>query len=309
MIKIEQISSEDALLQNYNLFIVASGFEKRATLQGEKYSGHANRKIALAFNNERDDVVRLQNDEIFHERGFEPIILDGEETDYDVLKKIIQESFKTKQSELNIYIDYSSMTKNWYAYILYFIKNSKKIMSISITFGYSHAKYLKYDGKDALNRVVSPLIGYCNINIPSKPTALIICAGNEPNRVYGIKDYFDAEPYLFYTDSSFNIEYHEETQSANIDLLSEIKQDNIIRFPVYDLMYTNNILENLCKSLINKFRIIIAPCGPKPFALLSMIISLNYEGEIEIWRISPGDGVSKTDREPEGLITCLKVIF
>ena len=86
-----------------------------------------------------------------------------------------------------------------------------------------------------------------------------------------------------------------------------MKSENIFRFPIHDLIYTNFLLENLCKALLNDFRIIIAPCGPKPFALLAMINALKYENYIEVWRISPGKRIPKINRKPTELVSVLEV--
>jgi hypothetical protein len=96
---------------------------------------------------------------------------------------------------------------------------------------------------------------------------------------------------------------------VNSEILNSINNENIIKFPVYDLIYTNYLLESLCKTLIKNYRVILAPCGPKPFALLSFINSLKYDSDLEVWRISPGRGLPKGDREANGNISLLEVKF
>jgi hypothetical protein len=309
--EITQLNFDSLENKNFDYFIAASGFESRATFQAKKYKGIAKKKLVIGFCNEMDDSNRIENDSFFKEADFKSIIVSKDEVDVTIFKEIVFDVFSDFESQdhLDIYIDYSSMTKNWYAsllhafYSLYTIKKK----TISLFFGYSHGKYIKYNGNDALNRVVDPLIGYCNLTVPTKPSALIIGLGNETNRVYGLKEYFDAVPYLFYSDLSYNEEYSQEVEEINNDFIAETKQENIFKFPVYDLIYTNFLLENLCKVLLNNFRVIIAPCGPKPFALLAMINSLKFENTIEVWRISPGKGRSKIVREATGLISVLEI--
>jgi hypothetical protein len=40
-----------------------------------------------------------------------------------------------------------------------------------------------------------------------------------------------------------------------------------------------------------------------------MINSLKFEDSIEVWRISPGEGLSKVDRESTRLVSFLEVKF
>lgn len=309
MIKINQVDYSQVQNKNFDFFIAASGFEKRASFQSQEFRGIAHNKIVLGFNSVIDHPNRKVNDSVFNKNDFETILIDSEISDNIKLKEIIDRIYEMskKKAEVKIYIDYSSMTQNWYSYLLFLINNL--IKNISITFGYSHAKYIPSNGKNILNRVVKPLLGYCNLSVPSKPTALIIGMGNEPNRIYGLKEYFDAVPYLFYSDNSYNEEYSTEIEFLNKDFINEIKTENVFRFPIYDLIYTNYLLDNLCNVLMKNFRVIIAPCGPKPFALLAMLNSLMHDNLIEVWRISPGDSLSICDRVPTGLISTLEVNF
>lgn len=311
MIRISQILDNDAMALNFDVFITASGFESRAVCQAQKYAKNSRDKISLGFTGHPNDRIRRKNDSIFKKLGFEEIIIDEADDENTHLDNIVKHILKYSciQDNVTIYIDYSCMTRHWYSYLLYKLFNLPINHHIKLYFGYSHAEYIKHEEKhQSLNRVVKPLPGYCGIGVPSKSTALIIGMGNEPNRIYGLRDYFDASPYLFYTDRSYNEKYSEEIWHLNKNIIDITKEENIYRFPVYDLMYTNYLLENLCRSLLKEHRVIIAPCGPKPFALLAMINSLKYDN-LEVWRISPGTNLPKKDRKATGLISILEVSF
>jgi hypothetical protein len=309
MITLRQLNFSEVKNQHFDFYIAASGFEERASYQSKEFVGHVENKIVLAFTSEMDDPNRKLNDMFFNNNNFTSYLIDGEEPDNKVLEKIVDDIMELleRNTNVNVYIDYSSMTRNWYAYFLFAIKNLLTDKKITLTFGYSHGKYVPFDGSNTLNRIVKPLYGYCNLSVPSKPTALIIGIGNEINRIYGLKEYFDAIPYLFYSDISYSSEYALEIETLNKQFIDETKLENIFRYPIHDLIYTNYLLENLCKALLNNFRIIITPCGPKPFALLAMINAIKYENDIEVWRISPGNRISKINREPTELVTVLEV--
>ena len=167
--------------------------------------------------------------------------------------------------KVNIYIDYSSMTRNWYSFLLFSFSNILYRDKVFVYLAYSHANYIPNDNETALNRIVTPLYGFCDLGVPSKPTALIIGLGNEPDRAYGLKEYFDAVPYLFYSDQSYNENYSKEVEQQNSAIFQEVNANNIFGYPIHDLVFTNYILQNLCLTLVEKYRVVIAPCGPKPF--------------------------------------------
>jgi hypothetical protein len=311
MISTKQLHFSEIINKNFDIFIVSSGFESRASYQASKYIGIAGQKIALGFSNENEDLNRIKNDVFFKENQFELVIIDGEDAKCNYLDEIVKKiiDLGDKNSKVNIYIDYSCMTKNWYAYLLYSVNFLKSRYPIILTFGYSHSKFVPYSEKITLNRVVMPLFGYCNLSVPSKPTALLIGMGNEPNRISGLKEYFDAILYLFYTDTTYNSEYSNEIENNSKEIIEQTNTENIFRYPVHDLTYTSLLLDNLCNVLLNDYRVIIAPCGPKPFSLISMIISLKYDNLIEVWRISPGHKLPKVNREATDLVTVLEVTF
>lgn len=314
MFKIEQYQNNNLPfddLNRLNLFIGASGFEDRGVYQAELLSDKIEKGIVLGFENVKNNKIRKRNDAFFTKNNFE--ILESKTEDYKngSLKRIIYEinQLALKSNEVNVYIDYSSMTKNWYSFLLYEIYNSNFRNKINLYLGYTHGNYVESLTDRTYNRVVSPLFGYCNLSIPTKPTSLIIGLGNDSSRVFGLKEYFDAVPYIFHTDSSYNDGFNLDAKELLEKVLSQIPSKNIFEFPVNDLVYTNYILENLCQELIKQTRIVIAPCGPKPFAVLAMLMSLKYNNLIEVWRITPGVKIPVINRTSTGLVSVLKVCF
>lgn len=307
-----ELNSDKELLSkiNFDLFICASGFETRSTFQAS-YISNVGRKICIGFDNEKDNLERKKNDDFFIKNNFEILNCSVEENISKNIGALLKdiEMMLADSKELKVFIDYSSMTKNWYSYLLLGMFNLKKRSNLNIYFGYSHAEYVKSSISNTLNRIVSPLFGYCNLSLPSSPTSLVIGLGNEPNRVFGLIEYFDAIPFIFRTDGSFNPNYKIEIESISKDILNEIPIKNVFEYPVNDLLYTHYILENLCKELLQTNRVIITPCGPKPFTLISLLLSLKYENTIEVWRISPGVKLPIVNRKPNGNISVLKISF
>ena len=311
MFKIKQYQKNNLPFDKIDIFIGATGFEERSIYQANLLLDKISYGVILGFENEKENSIRKSNDKFFLSNDFEIIESKVEEYRNNSLVRI---AFEIKQIALskkrvNVYIDYSSMTKNWYSYIIYEIFNSNIRHKINLYLGYSHAKYKKSSDKKTYNRVVSPLFGYCNLSIPSKPTSIIIGLGNESNRVFGLKEYFDAIPYIFHSDDSYNKEFSIDAKNLLESILTQIPSKNIFEFPINDLLFSNYILENLCKELIKSSRVIIAPCGPKPFGVLAMLLSLKYDNMIEVWRITPGLKLPITNRIPTGLISTLELKF
>jgi hypothetical protein len=313
MFKLTQYDNKDKGLQldKIDLFIGASGFETRSIFQFEEFKDLIQSGIIIGFNRFKDLDVRKFNDSKFEKSGL--TILQVNEEDK---VKISLSSISKKISDLlnsvenpNIFLDYSSMTRNWYSYILYVIFNIDKRNKINLFLGYSHAEYVENSELETSNRIVNPLFGYCNFGIPNKPTALVIGLGNEANKVFGLKEYFDAVPFIFHTDKSYNLAYYNDSKVILDEVLNQVAEKNVYEYPINDLIYSYFMLENLCTSLLQDNRVVLAPCGPKPFALLSMLLSLKFDHSLEVWRISAGKDIQPIDKKPTGLVTILNLKF
>ncbi len=301
----QQISEKDLKDTHFDLIISASGYETRARFLIEKVELNSSYKFFIGFNNNLDLFDRELNDKTFINQGYTSIMEDGNNS--SKIECFLEDFFFTnKQEKLNILVDYSSMTRIWYASILNSIRKVKKLKSVHIFFSYSVSEFASPPEKHIFSEHVEPVEGFYSLSVPQKPTALIIGLGYEKKRAFGLKEYFNADrTFLFHTDNSFNKEYAIKVIENNKELISEIDPNNIVKYPLMDLVYTETLLRNLCLDLMVDFRAIIAPCGPKPFTLLSMITSINYEA-IDVWRISAGKSANPVNREPTGDIVILK---
>jgi len=303
---LNQVNFEEVVKQNYDIVIAATGFESRASFQIPKLKGTHSCKIALSFANEANNNTRLQNDSIFLSHNFE---IANDLTDFNYFENLMTSETKgfSEKSEIKVYVDYSSMSRNMYSQILLAAKIVSLTKKVTVFFGYSHSIFAEIKKEENLNRIVEPIFGFCKLSVPHKPTALIVCLGNEISRVYGLTDFFDATTYLFYSDTKFDNKFSAEVEIVNEEIIDATDPDKIFKFPVEDLIYTNQVLENLCRSLTAHYRVVLAPCGPKPFALLSLINALNLNNDIEVWRISPGEDLQVIDRKPNERVSVLKI--
>ena len=105
----------------FDLVICSSGYETRATFLIEKFKINSKRKVALLFDDKIDKFNRRRNDSIFKENGYELIQSNG---DFGIeINKLLDDTILECKGNVSILIDYSSMTRIWYASILKYLKN------------------------------------------------------------------------------------------------------------------------------------------------------------------------------------------
>jgi len=309
MYNISQVNFED-ISDSIDIFIAASGYESRCTLQAKSISKPWTKSFILGFKEFHDNDVRIENDAFF--KNHNPVYSSiNSKVDLDRIVKMIfkslDETTEQLNEKINVYVDYSSMPKNWYAEILIKLYYYEKSERLNLFFGYSHSEYIPHNETDKYNEYVKPIEGFSNLSLPVYKTNLILTLGNNKAQVLGIKDYFDINPYLVYSDNSYNPDFSQEIESKHSELINSVEEIKIFKLPVHDLTYSYNILLSLSSALINESRIIFAPCGPKPFTLLNLLISLNLKYNADVWRISQGNNSEPLDRKATGLKTVVRL--
>ena len=67
-------------------------------------------------------------------------------------------------------------------------------------------------------------------------------------------------------------------------------------------------LWDVCKSLSEDYRVVVIPCGPKPFTLISFLLRYILR-DIDVWKVSPLHDVRMEDNSPSGKVLQLEVKY
>lgn len=292
-IEINEISNE-----TIDLFLFANNIEERKLSAYNTIirNNHIIKTISLFYPNSiLEDNTNVNN-----------LVINNHNQISDLLDAELNNNIK---KTFNLFVDYSCMTKSWYyLIILYLANNDLSIKNITVYFSYTPSVFSKpLDPKP--NTDISPLPG--KYVIPNnKPKALIVGLGYEENKAQGIIDQLDpAITYLFYSDPALDESFVKAIEENNDSILDEFKY-NTIKFPFNDLLFIEKELTTLYFLLKEKYNIIIAPLGPKPFTYVSMMMSVLFQ-DIEIWRVGSGEDINPYPRIPfvENNFIISKVIF
>lgn len=292
----------------YDLFICSSGYEERATYIAQK-KPCAKENIVFGFAENKDNEVRQKNDNFYLYNNYTYLeeSLDSDIVILDFLNSFIK---STNKSNISVLVDYSSMTRCWYGAIIHFVniyENSN--ININVTFVYARAVFTLPPDNETRSYYFQPIAGYTGLSIPCRPTALIIGLGYEKRRAFGLKEFFDAEEtYIFHTDKESAPEFYNVIRDRNKEILAHTESSYIFEYPINDLIYTKKVLQDICSSLTMDYRVLVTPCGPKPFTLISLIVASELSN-IDVWKISGEIGFSNSDRKATGDILALTVEY
>ncbi len=303
-----QVAVSDILTEGLDLVIAASGYERRATTLAERLGKRpSGLKIALGFA-ERKILSREKNDAMFRRLGYKLHNSSGNEG--EAMEGLIAQCLEETEGRLaTIVIDYSCMTRLWYAAAIRFMRDlGERRQGVRIFFCYTPAVFT-IPMPPAPNTHISPIPGFFCIQLPISKTALVVGLGYEAHHASGLVDYVEAaETFAFLSDPSFDNRFTRAVERNNEDLLRRIGPDHVLRYPVMDLRATEALLTSLCAGLWKEYRVILAPLGPKPFTLLSLLLAAKYP-MLDVWRVSSGAIGNAYDRRPASEPLVLSVSF
>ena len=277
----QQVSAELLESVNFDLFIAVSGLEKRCTYLAENKNIIAHKKMVLAPAGKSKDSVRKKNARYFDETGFEIFEIPSEED--HKLKLFLREFLTTSANKfLKILVDYSCMTKTWYSALIDLMQEVETdVKEIKLYFSYSPVKYEEQTKARSVKKIESGL-SFSAIS-SSKPTALIIGLGIEKSKAELVIKYLQPDlTVLMYSDPAVDDRYTNAIFNNNQDLIHKTDARNIINYPLTDANAINEIITKKCVELRLFYNIVIAPLGPKIFALNAYLLSSRYP-DIFVW--------------------------
>lgn len=281
----KQIDISEIKGETIDLFILGGNHEKRVLTLFDKVKDIIEIKKTIMFRFKDDFTPSSGNFEL-------QTIKDCNEI-YSILDRVFEDHI---DRSFTLLVDYSCMTKPWYYSIILFLsKRTLKQENIRVMFAYTPSKYSE-PLLPKPNSDIAPLPG--KYVIPTdKPKALIVCLGYEQNKAEGIIEHLDPKfCHIFYTKPSLDPLFSKKVEENNKSIIEERKK-HVSTYAFDDLLSLERSLNALYQTLKTDYSIIIAPLGPKPFALVSMVMAAKYP-EIDIWRVGSGYDINEYDREP-----------
>lgn len=262
-----------------DLSIYACGYESRCT-NLLNFEIVCDNNLCFAFKDTHDKIFS-ENLKKFKNNNIDVVNLGPKS--FDKILKTLKEylnkidNSNEERSVLRILIDYSSMTRYWYGAIINFLKYYSSL-PVELYLFYSESIYV--EPKEFNEEIEVESIDFLShIAFPEKPVALIIGLGDHAIQAAGLKEYYDAqEVYYFYLENE-NSEYILNNNKHLIE-----NSEKVFSYKNEDLVVTKYLLDKLSSRLSKNYRIIIAPCGPKPFTLIS-ILTASFSTNIDVWRI------------------------
>lgn len=289
-----------------DLLIATCGYEKRSRYVAESGDVIAHRVIAYTY--PHNHVLHYaDNLEHFESLG---VVQHLESNDgfREALVNDLAELLDSKERP-HVAVDISSFCRERLSIIVRTLAQLGASSTIDVTFLYALATFDSHPASThATVMINAPLYGFEGWTAdPSKPVACVIGLGFEDQVALAALETLEPLHTFAFVANNADERFDHRVREDNGTLIHS-KEVTELEYELRSPFDTLHTIESLVHTMISAHRLAFIPLGPKPFALLSLLIAQSYEDEIAVWRVSSGEG-DPQDREANGSITGLQVTF
>jgi hypothetical protein len=302
---VNNIEIEEIKNQNFDLAFFASGYESRCTFLLEKMSCDKIKKtIVLGFTEHDKDKIRISNDAFYEKKGFK-INKIGAHIELDIFS-ILKPLFFNFEDEINILIDYTSMSRFWYSSILNFIRTQEKYL-INVYLNYSIGSYDKDSLLDYSYSSINSLPSLEGSLSSKNRTLLILAIGFSPYLIKSVIEEIEPNEIIGILPIPNYIKRYEKKslEIKNNILTKEI--DYWINCSIGDLESIFRTYAEITNSNTNNKDIIFLSLGPKVYTVASILVSQRFNQVTCLYLKSVNQ--NKKNIKATGDLICNKIVY
>jgi hypothetical protein len=272
---ISDIAFETVVANQYDLAIFASGYESRCQYVSARLNTASVRhQLVFGFEFVGDPELRAKSDKHFkHQWGITPDILHTP-NELEVYKLLNQVVRNAELKPCRILVDYSSMSRAWYAAILNWFRFSELPTEISVDFIYSAGEYASDVAPIAVESIL-PLPGCEGSSGTVTKSIAVMGLGFEGLAPLCVLDKLQPDEVFAYLASpSFNNSYPTIARSKNRELIESAKET--LELPLASVEITVAKLAEVISPYLNCADITFVPMGPKPHVLAAILLAIRF---------------------------------
>lgn len=289
-----------------DLLITTCGYEARSCHVAQSESVAAAQVVAYTY---PENHLHCYGDNL---RYFETIAKVRHPDSNEDFQRTIREDFTEHIGSLDsikVAVDISSFSRERLSIIVRILSEFGEQITVDATFLYSLATFDSHPSLTEANVMINaPLPGYEGWAAdPAKPTACLLGLGFENQIALAALETLEPLHTFAFVASNRDSRFDDRVREDNRTL---IKSDEVteLNYELHAPFETLHMMESLIHALKDSYRLALIPLGPKPFALLSLLIGQSYQDQITVWRVSSDDD-DPQDREASGDIVGLHVTF
>ncbi len=290
--------------------ILTCGYEERASFLAQSYIPNDVKLIVLDY--ECGGTFSYESNRSYFESRSAKFISLSDDGFTKSLKEEVLSVISAVDHEQSpeVVFDVSSCSRSVMAATLV-VLSDLGIGALKLKCAYALSRFDEAPTGELPSNVSEPVIGELSgwSDDLSKPPCAIISLGFEPGRALGSIDYLEVPTVRLFMPRGPDERFGEAVDAANRLLIDEAGNDFV--FP-YDVMQPNSTyakLESLVSGLLEEFRPVIIPLGPKIFSAISMVLAIKLFPRVCVWRTSAGTGEEMSDTVASGDVSIFSTII
>ena len=291
---------------HYDVSLFASGYESRCIhVPGLIAPNVIANPFVFGFTEEAHSGKREQNNEFYIEKWrLEPIPLSGD--DERPIYAHLQEKTQSLTRPVRILIDYSSMSRLWYAAVLNWARFATD-KEVIMDFIYSMGRYEEEEENSMVIREMVSIPGCEGRAYRLRESVAVFGLGFNGLAALCVLDRLEADTvYAFLASPGSSEEYVAKTRRINKDLINNPKTKAVLPLPLASI---ETCYRNLAETIAlhrPDGEITFVPMGPKPHILASILVAMRFP-EVACLRVSGAP--NPADVMPAGGIVATRVIL
>lgn len=305
-IQVLDIDFDSVCDKQYDISLFASGYESRCIHVPKLITPSmiAN-PLMFGFKEEAHSGKRDDNDKFFLDRwNCEPIILssDDEEPIYEHLHRHTQ----PLDRPIHILVDYSSMSRLWYAAVLNWARFAASGKDVIVDFIYAMGRYEEEKTPMVIREMVS-IPGCEGRAYRLRESVAIFGLGFHGLAALCVLDQLEADiVYAFLASPGSTEEYVAKTREINKELINNHKTKPLLELPLASIEMCYRYLAEIIAPHRQDGEITLVPMGPKPHVLASILVAMRFP-EVACLRVSGTPDL--LDVKPTGELVATRVII
>lgn len=307
--KVNDVNVAELAEQQYDIGIWASGYEERSIFVPNKVieQGKVDETIVFGYEEARTVFNRPDNDKYYARNWTKQITIADDNDDTAIYNRLRQLNIPDKDV-VRVVVDYSTMSRLWYASILNWIRFLSGSSRVEIDFLYSFGRY-KGEFAPLVIEDILAIPGYEGSPISDVPSLAIFGLGFDGIATLSALDQLEPNiVYAYLASPGAGQDYPEKAKHCNRILISDYVREKLLELPISSVEVTFGSLTELISPHRGKTNIILIPMGPKPHVLAAILLSLRFEREVTCLRVR-GKREPKVDVEAEGRVVATRVSF
>lgn len=285
IIQVHDLDFESVREENYNISLFASGYESRCVhvpMMLEKTQ--IDNPLIFGFKEQSISGDRVKNDQYYLDKwNKKPILLSSD--DDKLIYDYLHEFGHSPHESIHMIVDYSSMSRLWYAAVLNWTRFAESGKKIIIDFVYSMGRYDEEKQPMVIKSMVS-MPGCEGRAYRLRESIAVFGLGFHGLAALCVLDHLEADTvYAFYASPGSSSEYVEKTLKINNALISNYNTKNVFKMPLSSLETCYRYLAEIIAPHRPDGEITLVPMGPKPHVLASILIAMRFP-EVACLRVS-----------------------